>query len=80
MGLRIELVFPADDEKWMRLEKIQLPDFFAGHGQAPVIGDVLRFGHRQFVVGGRLWEQDGESTVLRVFVGAAHAESDTVFG
>ena len=41
---------------------------------------IVQRGGRQFTVQGRLWEQDGEGTVLRVFVGSAHAESDSVFG
>lgn len=78
--LRIALVFNPEDQTWMRRASLAVPDFWHGHGVAPATGDVFRLGGRQFTVQGRLWEQDGEGTVLRVFVGSAHAESDSVFG
>ncbi len=51
-----------------------------GHAVPPAQGDVVRVGGRQFLIQGRLWEHDGQATILRLFVGNAHAESDTVFG
>jgi hypothetical protein len=44
------------------------------------MGDEFRLGGRQFTIQGRLWAQEDGATVLRVFVGSAHAESDSVFG
>jgi len=79
-ALKIMLAFPPDDEKWLRQSKIAVPRFWEGHGQVPLAGDVLRVGGRQFLVQGRAWEHDGETSVLRVFLSAAHAQSDTVFG
>jgi hypothetical protein len=79
-NLRIALVFNPEDQTWIRRTSLAVPDFWRGHGVAPMTGDVFRLGGRQFTVQGRLWEQDGEGTVLRVFVGSAHAESDSVFG
>jgi hypothetical protein len=78
--LRIALVFNPEDQTWIRRTSLVVPDFWRGHGVAPMTGDVFRLGGRQFTVQGRLWEQDGDRTVLRVFVGSAHAESDSVFG
>jgi hypothetical protein len=46
----------------------------------PATGDVLRIGGRQFLIKGRLWEQDGSGVVLRLFLSSAYAQSDTVFG
>jgi hypothetical protein len=43
-------------------------------------GDALRIGGRQFVVQGRVWEHDGSTPVLRLYLSSGHAESDTVFG
>lgn len=79
-SLRIALVFTPEDQTWIRRTSLAVPDFWQGHGVAPAMGDVFRLGGRQFMVQGRLWEQDTEGTVLRVFVGSAHAESDSVFG
>jgi hypothetical protein len=45
-----------------------------------VPGDVLRIGGRQFTLTARVWEHDGEGTVLRLFLGGSHAPSDTGFG
>ena len=74
------LVFSTDDQAWIRREGIQVPSFFEGHGVAPARHDVLRLAGRQFVVQARVWEHDGERPVLRLFLGSAHAHSDTVFG
>ena len=79
-SLSIKLVFSRDDQAWLRREEIQVPRFWEGHGVAPALGDVLRFGGRQFLVQGRVWEHDGAAPVLRVFLGDAHAQSDTTFG
>lgn len=79
-GLRIVLAFPPDDQGWIRRSSIVVPKFWEGHSVAPLAGDVVRVGGRQFLVQGRAWEHDGEGAVLRVFLSASHAESDTVFG
>jgi len=79
-GLQVSLVFNAEDQAWIRREGIAVPHFWQGHGAMPVVGDVVRFGGRQFVIRARVWEHDGQSPVLRVFVGDARAPSDTSFG
>jgi hypothetical protein len=79
-GLRIVLAFPHDDQGWIRRSSISVPQFWEGHTVAPQSGDVLRVGGRQFLVQGRAWEHDGDGPLLRVFLSASHAESDTVFG
>lgn len=79
-NLRIVLSFNTDDQAWLRRSSIPVPDFWAGHGVAPAAGDVLRVGGRQFVVQARVWEHDGATPVLRLYLGSGHAESDTVFG
>jgi len=78
--LRFALVFSHEDQIWIRRTGVAVPDFWRGHGVAPQVGDVFRLGGRQFTIQGRLWEHDGEAVVLRLFVGSAHAESDSVFG
>lgn len=79
-SIRYQLQFSPDDQAWLRRGQIVVPNFFQGHGIAPAQGDVLRIAGRQFVVQARVWEHDGESPVLRLFLGHAHAQSDTVFG
>lgn len=79
-SLRVVLVFSADDQAWIRRESIVVPQFWQGHAVPPAQGDVVRIGGRQFLIQGRVWEWDGVSPVLRIFVGNAHAQSDTVFG
>lgn len=79
-NLRVVLVFGSEDQAWIRRERIEVPQFWQGHTVPPVQGDVVRVGGRQFLVQGRAWEHDGQTPVLRLFVGDAHAQSDTVFG
>ena len=79
-GLHVQLVFNADDQAWIRREGIAVPHFWQGHATAPAVGDVVRLGGRQFVIQARVWEHDGESAVLRLFVGDARAQSDTSLG
>ena len=79
-GLQVNLVFGADDQAWIRREGIAVPRFWEGHAASAAVGDVVRFGGRQFVIQARVWESDGESTVLRLFVSDARAQSDTSFG
>ena len=79
-GLQVVLVFNADDQAWIRREGIAVPRYWEGHAAAPAVGDVVRFGGRQFVIQARVWEHDGESALLRLFVGDARAQSDTSFG
>ena len=79
-GLQVSLVFSADDQAWIRREGVVVPRFWQGHSAAPSVGDVVRFGGRQFVIQARVWESDAESTVLRLFVSDARAQSDTSFG
>ena len=80
MQPQIELVFSSEDQAWIRREKIAVPAFWQGHAVAPLVGDVVRFGGRQFVIEARLWEHAGGQPVLRLFVGTARAESDTSLG
>ena len=79
-NLRIVPVFSMDDQAWMRRSSLTMPKFWQGHTVAPLVGDVLRIGGRQFEVQGRVWEQDGNGPLLRLFLSSGHAESDTVFG
>lgn len=79
-GLQVSLVFNADDQAWIRREGIAVPPFWLGHALAPAVGDVVRFGGRQFVIEARVWEHESGLTVLRLFVGDARAESDTSLG
>ncbi len=79
-SLRIALTFNPDDQAWIRRTPVTVPKFWEGHDVAPARGDVVRFGGRQFVVEARVWEHDADGPALRLFVGSAHAESDTVFG
>ena len=78
-ALRTVLVFTPEDQAWLRRQQLVVPDYWRGHGAAPIPGDVFRVGGRQFTIQGRLWEHDLQGPVLRVFVGSAHAESDSVF-
>ncbi len=77
---KVIVVFSPDDQAWIRREGVVVPAFWEGHGVPPAQGDIVRFAGRQFLVQGRAWEHDGQGSVLRVFVGDAHAPSDTVFG
>ncbi len=79
-ALRVVTVFSPDDQAWIRINRISVPDFWGHHPMAPAQGDALRIAGRQFIIQARVWEHDGEGTVLRLFVGDAHAQSDTVFG
>ena len=79
-ALRIVLNFNPDDQAWLRRSQLAVPPFFQGHGVAPAQGDVLRIHGRQFQVQGRIWEHDAEGPQLRIVLGDAHAQSDTVFG
>jgi hypothetical protein len=78
--LRIELVFSADDQAWIRRSGVAAPRFWDNHTVAPALRDVVRLGGRQFTIEARVWEHDGVSPVLRLFVGGSHAQSDTTFG
>ena len=78
--LRTVLVFSAEDQNWIRRTPITLPAFWEGHAVAPAKGDLVRLGDRQFLIRGRVWEHDGEAPTLKLYVGDAHALSDTVFG
>lgn len=79
-NLRIVLSFNTDDQAWLRRSSTPVPSFWSGHPVAPAAGDVLRIGGRQFEVQARVWEHDGATPVLRLYLGSGHAESDTVFG
>jgi hypothetical protein len=79
-GLRIVLAFSQDDQAWIRRSSIVVPRFWDHHDVAPLTGDVVRIGGRQFLVQGRAWEHDGDGPLLRVFLSDSHAHSDTVFG
>jgi hypothetical protein len=75
-----ELVFSSEDQAWIRREKIAVPKFWQGHAVPLLVGDVVRFGGRQFVIEARVWEHEGGQPLLRLFVGSARAESDTSLG
>lgn len=77
---RIALVFPPDDQAWLRLNGVEVPPFWQGHAAPPLRGDVMRLGGRQFVIEARVWEHDGQAPVLRLYLGSGHAQSDTSFG
>jgi hypothetical protein len=79
-ALQINLVFSPDDQAWIRRERLVVPAFWHTHSIAPLVGDVVRFGGRQFVIQARVWEHDGGAAQLRLFVGQARAESDTSLG
>ena len=79
-SLRTVLNFSADDQAWLRRSSINVPAFWQGHDVPPAQGDALRIAGRQFLIQARVWEYDSEGPVLRLFVGGAHAQSDTVFG
>ena len=79
-SLRIVMAFSADDQSWMRRSSITVPEFWQGHDIAPATGDVMRIGGRQFFIQGRVWEHDGNTPLLRLFISSGHAVSDTVFG
>ncbi len=79
-SIRVALAFDRDDQAWIRQNKVTVPNFWDGHAIPPAQGDVLRFAGRQFVVHARVWEHEGGSPVLRLFLGSAQAQSDTVFG
>lgn len=78
--LRVVLVFTAEDQTWIRRSSIAVPQFWQGHSVPPERGDVVRFSGRQFTIQGRLWEQDGDSVTLKLYMSSAHAPSDTDFG
>ncbi len=78
--IRIILSFSADDQAWIRQNKVVIPKFWANHSIQPAQGDVFRVAGRQFLIQARVWEHDGASPVLRLFIGNAHAQSDTIFG
>lgn len=79
-ALRTVLVFSAEDQAWIRRTPITVPAFWQGHAVPPAKGDLVRVGGRQFLIRGRVWEQDGEGPLLKLYVGDAHALSDTTFG
>ena len=79
-NLKIVLAFSLEDQAWLRRSSIVVPKYWTGHNVAPAAGDALRIGGRQFVVQARVWEHDGNVTILRLFLSGGHAESDTVFG
>jgi hypothetical protein len=78
--IQIVLVFTTDDQAWIRRSSVEVPKFWQGHTVAPLTGDVMRLGGRQFTIEARVWEHDGTMPVLRLFLGSGHARSDTSFG
>jgi hypothetical protein len=75
----IAIAFTADDQAWVRREGVSLPDFWSQHTTAPVVGDVMRIGGRQFVVMVRVWEHEGGRPLLRLYLSSGRADSDTSF-
>ena len=66
--LRTVLVFTPEDQAWLRRMQLMVPDYWRGHGVAPIPGDVFRVGGRQFTVQGRLWEhEDPEQVAFEMF-------------
>ncbi len=78
--LRTLMVFSAEDQAWIRRTPVTIPDFWQGHAVHPAKGDLVRLGGRQFHIRGRVWEHDGEGPMLKLYMGDAHAPSDTTFG
>ena len=78
--LRIVTTFSPDDQAWLRRSGIVVPKYWDGHTIAPLTGDALRVGGRQFIVQARIWEHDSTGSLLRLLLSSGHAESDTVFG
>jgi hypothetical protein len=78
--LNIVLEFNAEDRAWIRISKVDVPKFWAGHNVPPALGDVVRLGGRQFVIEARVWEQDVATPMLRLYLSSSHAQSDTSFG
>jgi hypothetical protein len=78
--IRIVLGFSSEDQAWLRRSSIVVPKYWQGHPVAPLVGDAIRIGGRQFIIQGRVWEHDGATPVLRLLLSSGHAESDTVFG
>ncbi|MDO9437873.1 hypothetical protein [Hydrogenophaga sp.] len=78
--LRTAMVFSSEDQAWIRRTPVTIPDFWSTHAVPPAKGDLVRLGGRQFMILGRVWEHDAEGPVLKLYVGDAHAPSDTVFG
>lgn len=79
-SLRTVLVFSAEDQAWIRRTPITVPAYWQGHTVQPAQGDLVRLGGRQFLIRGRVWEHDGEGPILKLYMGDAHAQSDTTFG
>jgi hypothetical protein len=77
--LTISLVFGREDQGWMRRSGIVAPRFWAGHTVPPVRGDLLRIGGRQFEVLARLWDHDGATPILRLYLSSGRADGDTAF-
>lgn len=78
--LQIDLEFSPEDQAWMRRSGLQVPKFWKNHSAAPLVGDVLRIGGRQFVIRARVWDHDDTLPHLRLFLSDAQAPSDTTFG
>ena len=79
-SFRVVLTFTPDDQAWVRRTGLVVPAYWDGHAVAPLVGDALRLGGRQFIVRGRVWEHDGQRPSLRLLLGSGGAESDTAFG
>jgi hypothetical protein len=77
--VQIVLHFNQEDRGWMRINKVDVPNFWRGHAVSPALGDVVRLGGRQFTINARVWDHDGATTLLRIYLGVGHAQSDTIF-
>ncbi len=75
----IVLTFTHEDQAWIRRNDVRVPRFWDGHATQPLCGDVLRIGGRQFEITARVWENDAQGPVLRLYLGSGHADSDTNF-
>lgn len=77
--LQIVLHFEEEDKAWTRFAKVDVPNFWHGHSVPPIAGDLVRIGGRQFTINGRIWDHDGGTTLLRIYLASGHVASDSVF-
>lgn len=55
-ALNFILVFSPEDKADLEARGISVPPFWQGHYCQPLVGDIVRFGGKQYVVAGRSWE------------------------
>jgi hypothetical protein len=79
-NLKIILAFSLDDQAWIGALRSSYRSTGRDTASRPPRATRLRIGGRQFTIQGRVWEHDGATPVLRLYLSSGHAESDTVFG